>query len=382
MKKVVKMICVFEVVLLFSTLLSGCTWDFKDINQKSILTAVAVDKKDGLYHFLVEIANIEAAGNSENKGGSGNKYKYTEGHGTTISEAREDLDRQLDKEVHLSAVRALILTENFAKEHLVEYLYRLRTDQTYRKKTITVITREDPEDLFKKLNEQDLSLGFYTDDLLKTLEEGGETFTRTTTRLLENLSDRYTGVLIPCIGLRGKNVALIGYSVIYDTTIVGFIPMEEANSLVFMKADGKPKFDYVVPYQTNQFTIEVELKNKKIKPSYKNGIIHFDMAFHFETKLLYGQEKTPYHLTETDNRNITRSLEEILKTELVEAVDQAQKKFKCDYLQFDDEFRIKFPSQFKNMDWQTEFENLTYNIEVDAVLSDNEVIDYETGEQK
>ncbi|HOP12164.1 MAG TPA: Ger(x)C family spore germination protein [Oscillospiraceae bacterium] len=381
MKKARKALCVLVVILMLSVFLSGCAGDFKDINEKSIFTAVALDKKGDEFYFYVEIANIEGSSNSENKSGGSNKYITVTSHGKTITEARENMDRQLDNEVHLSAVRALILTENFAKEHLVEYLNRLRADEAYRKKTITVITQEDPENLFQICNQNNVSVGFYTEKVLKSLEENGETFTRTTTRLLENLSAEYTGILISCIGLQDQNISLKGYSVVNDSTIVGFIPVEEAKSVVFIKAD-KPGFDYVLSYKTNQFTIEVILKKKKIKPSYENGEINFDMAFDFEAKLMYGDEKTPYLFTQTDNANLTRSLTEMLKTGLIDAVGQAQKTFQCDYLQFDDIFRIKYPSQFDEMDWQNEFEKVTYSVDVTVVLNKNGVMDYETDEQK
>jgi len=381
MKKVRKPLCVLVVMLLLSALLSGCVGDSKDINEKSIFTAVALDKKGDEIYFYVEIANIEGSSNSENKSGTSNKYISVKSHGKTISEARENMERQLDNEVHLSAVRALILTENFAKEHLAEYLNRLRADEAYRKKTITVITKEDPENLFQICNENSVSVGFYTEKLLESLEENGVTFTRTTTRLLENLSAEYTGILMACVGLQDDNISLKGYSVVHDSTIVGFIPVEEAKSVVFIKAD-KPKFVYTLSYKTNQFTSEVILKKKKIKPVYENGEISYDMAFNFEAKLMYGDEKTPYHFTQTDNANVTKSLTEMLKTGLLDAVAQAQETFQCDYLQFDDIFRLKYPAQFDEMDWQKEFEKVTYSIDVKVVLNKNGVMDYETDEQK
>lgn len=373
-------ICFFILMLILPA--CGCTaLDSKDINKKSILTAVAVDKKGDEFYFYVEIANIEAGTNSESKGGTGKKYTLVIGHGKTIPEARENLDRQIDKQIYLSAVRVLVLTENFAKDNLVEYLYRLRADELYRKKTFTVITREDPEVLFKTCNDRDLSVGFYTEDLLKTLEENGESFTRTTTRLLENLSNHYTGILLPCIGLQEQNISLVGYSVVNGSTIVGFIPAQTSKGMIFIKAD-KPQFNYVMPYKNNQFTIQVKLKKRKVKPTYKNDEIHFEMSFEFDATLMYGDKRTPYHFTETDQANVTRSLEEMLKTELTEAVLLAQDYYKSDYLQFDDEFRIKYPSQFDKMDWQTEFEKATFSIDVKVVLSNTWMMDYETGEQK
>lgn len=368
-------------VFLFPVFVSGCA-DSKDINEKNILTAVALDKKGTEIYLYAEIANIQGAHKSEGKsGGAGNKYIYVKSHGKNIPEARENLNRQLDRQPYLSAIRTLVLTEDFAKEYLVEYLYRVRADELYRKKIYTVITKEDLEVLFKSSNAKDISVGFSIEEILKTLEETGESFSRTSTRLLENLSDKYTGILLPCIGLQDKENSLIGYSVVNGTTIDGFIPVEDSKGTIFIKAD-KPKFFYIVPYKDNKFTIEVRQKKRKIKPSYENCKINFDMKFYFEAKLMYGDKKTPYNFDDASNAGVTKILTGMLKDELTDAVELAQNRFKCDYLQFDDEFRIKFPVEFEKMDWQNEFSKASFNIDVDVVLIGAWMIDYETNESK
>lgn len=380
MKKISKILLILFVMLLLSAFVSGCA-DSGDINKKNIVTAVALDKKDDEIYLYAEIANIEGGSKSEGKsGGASSKYICVKGHGKTIPEAWQNIDRQLDKEIYLSAIGSIILTEDFAKEDLVEYLFRVRADELRRKKATIVITKEDPEELFRVSNEKDISVGFAIEKMLKTLEEEGQSFSRTTSRLIENLSDKYTGFLIPCIGLQDKENSLIGYSVVNGTTINGFIPVEGSKGTIFLKTD-KPKFYYIVPYKENKFTIEVSLKNRKIKPSYENGKISFDLKSDFEAKLMYGDKKTPYNFDDTANAAVAKDLTETLKSEITDAIEQAQKKFKCDYLQFHDEFRIKYPEEFEKMDWQTEFEKATFNIDVKVVLSDTWMMDYETDER-
>lgn len=373
MRKVSKILLILTVMIILTVIVSGCA-DSKDINEKRILTAVAIDKKNNEIYLYSEIANIEEANKSE---GVSKKYIYVKSHGTTIPKARENLDRELDKQTYVSGIRTLILSENFAKEDLVEYLYRDRADELYRKKVVTVITKEDPEKLFKISNQKHISVGFSIEEMLKTLEEAGGSFSRTTSQLIENLSKRYSGFLLPCIGLQGNENSLIGYSVVNNTTIDGFIPAEGSKGMVFIKTD-KPKFDYIVPYKDNKFTIEVSLKKRKIKPYYVNGKINFGMKFDFEAKLMYGDKKVPYNFDNAANAEITKILTDQLKNEITDAVEQAQKKFKCDYFQFNDEFRIKFPVEFEKMDWQNEFSKASFNVDVKVKLSETWMMDYET----
>jgi spore germination protein KC len=373
------------IVVVLSMLMSSCaSSDSKDINEKRILTAVALDKKDGEIYIYVEIANVEGGGSSKSKGetgASGSKYIHVISHGKDITEARENLDREIDKQPYLSAIRTLILTERFAKEDLVEYLYRLRAEELYRKKAITVTTKEDLDELFNASNEKDVSVGFSIEEMLKTLEESGESFSRITSRYLENLSTKYTGFLIPCIGLQNKENSLIGYSVVKGTKVTDFIPVEESEGAILLKTD-KPIFHYVVPYKDNKFTIMVSLKKRDIKPSYENGKISFDIKCSFDAKLMYGDKKTPYNFDDATNAKVTDTLTEMLKKQLTEAAEQAQKEYKCDYLQLYDEFRIKYPEKFEKMDWEEEFEKATVNIDVKVKLRGTWMMDYETDKNR
>lgn len=371
MKKFIKILLIVVVLLLVSILMSGCK-DSKDINKKSIFTAVIADKKDDELFFYLETANIE---------GGSHKYIYAKNHGKTLPEARENLNRQLDKEPFLSGVRIILLTEDFAKEHLVEYLFRQRADELYRKRTTTVITKEDPEELLKINHDKNISLGYFVEDMLQTLEEAGQSFPITTTQILEELSSNYTGFLIPCIGLQYNKNLLIGYSVVKGTAISGFIPVEESKGILLIKVD-KPVFYDIVPYKDNKFTLGVSLKKRKIKPSYEKGKISFDMKFDFQAKLMYGDKKTPYNFDDTANEAVTKALTEMLKNEISNAVEQAQKKFKCDYFDFDNEFRIKFPQEFQKMNWENEFEEAMFNIDVKVQLTRTSMMNYETNETK
>jgi amino acid transporter len=60
----------------------------------------------------------------------------------------------------------------------------------------------------------------------------------------------------------------------------------------------------------------------------------------------------------------------------------AQTEFECDYFQFDDEFRIKYPAAFEKMDWKKEFTKASVNVDakIDTLSYCN--VDYTTGEVK
>jgi spore germination protein KC len=374
MRKIaIKILLTTIAVLLFSVLLSGC-WDAIDINEKLIATAIAFDYKDGEIWYYIEYANIEAQKSIE--GASVNaKATYKKGHADTLSGMRVDLDRQIDKPMFLSGVRVLIFTESFANEYMMEYLYRFRADEDYRKKIETVITKDDPEQIFITTHEKKTVVGFVVEDTIETLDKSGLAVSRTTMRLIENLSSKYSGILLFTIGLENKDIALIGYSVVNGDKVTGFIPIEESEGVVFLKAE-KPKFYYIAPYNDYNYTVEVSLKKRKIKSFYENGQISFDIGLNFDAKLMYGNKKTPYNLEETDTKEIAQILQGIVLRDIYDALVLGQQKIKCDYFQFDDEFRVHFPVEFESMDWQKEFTNATISITVSVDLSTTYMMDY------
>ena len=297
------------------------------------------------------------------------------GKGETLLEVRADLDRQLDKPLSLSEVRSLILTEDFAKEHLLEYLYRLRADESYRKKVIIVTTRDNLDALFKALNGQEESLGYSAENTLATLEGLGGVFTRSASRLLENLSGTYTGILIPCIGLQDQQTALTGYSVVHDDRVIGFIPIEACKGLNLLKTDSATNY-YVIPYKQFQLSVEVVLTDREIKATYENGRPAFKISLKLDATLEYGDKKTPYNFTDTDNQAVTGILKQIIEQDVRDAVYQAQYTFKTDYLQLDDAFRVAYPEVYDSMDWNVSFGEATISAEAEVNLKPTIRVDY------
>lgn len=372
LSKYFKYLLVIVAVLLFPLIASGC-WDSKDINEKLIITAIAFDIKEDEIIYYIELAEINKA--QGDMGGSRAKFTSIKAHGKTLSEAKKNLDEKLNRPLYFSGVRAVIFTENFANQYLVEYLYRFRADENYRKKIQTVITTDDPETMFTTIQEKEASVGFAVEGLIESLDESGKSFSRTTMRLIENVSSDYTGILMSCVELKEKGIALTGYSVIDNNKITGFIPVEESKGVVFLKAD-KPKLTYAVPYNDMNLTINVELKKRKITASYKDGQIGFDIKCDFDAEVLYGDQKTPYNFEKTAIKEVTEILKNMLLKELYDAVERAHAEYKCDYLQLDDEFRIRYPAEFENMDWKSEFPESIITINVSVDLSTTHMMDY------
>ena len=96
----------------------------------------------------------------------------------------------------------------------------------------------------------------------------------------------------------------------------------------------------------------------------------------FDAKLMYGNQKTPYNFEDTATKEVTEILKDRLLEELNDAIERALFEYKCDYFQLDDEFRIRYPAEFENIDWQSEFPKSMITIYVNVDLSTTYMMDY------
>lgn len=375
--------CLLLVMAIILILPLGGCMDAVDINKKLIVTTVAIDKVGDEFWFYVEVANIQA-GSSTGSGGSaplGSKYFFVKGHGKTFSDGRLDIDRQLDLPIYIGGVRTLIMTERFADDDddLTQYLYRLRSDETYRKKVLTVTTHSDLDEMFDKMNKRNFSVGYSIENTVASLEQQGEAFSRTTSRLLENISSRYSGVLIPCIDMRNDETILSGYSVVNGNRVMGYIPIEECIGLNILKAD-KARTFFDIPFQGKLFTVKTVLGKRSITPYYQNGGIGYLFKLQFKATVEYGNSPTPYQLNADALKDMENSLRLIILEQLITTMDQAQNMYKTDYLQMDDAFRMKYPVVYDRLDWQSAFLSAKVYWDVKADLSVSPSLNYESGQ--
>ncbi len=371
MRKFLKLI-VFCIIMSFLMCTLCSCYDAMDINKKHIVTAVILDYKDQKVQFNVEIADIEGSDSDSGE----DKYKYVTGVGTTIMESRQQLDRNLDRQLYLSAIRAIIFTEDFINEYLIEYLNRLRASEQYNKKVIIVTTSCEPSELIETCKENKMSVGFSTEEMLTTLKKQGESFSRTTQEVIEKLSNDHAAMLLPCIGVKDKTNTLLGYTVIDKNKVKGFIDAQKANGAVLFNRE-KAESQYLVEYNGQDLSVEGKIKHCKIKPLYSDGKIKFKVDCQMKATLLYGDSRPPYTFSRSDYEKIERMLKQDVKKQIEQTVKKAQTEHGCDYLYFDDAFRIKYPKVFDTLDWTKEFKTANVDVDVKIDLDSIWLMDYE-----
>ena len=69
-------------------------------------------------------------------------------------------------------------------------------------------------------------------------------------------------------------------------------------------------------------------------------------------------------------------LEKIIEKEINDIILKSQKDFECDFLDFYNVFRIKYPDAAKDIDWNSEYSKAKFEVNAVVDLSAHGNIDY------
>lgn len=353
-------------IMLFS--LSGC-WDSIDVNEKSLLVSVGVDRKGKQHIFYAEIANLISEEDS-----STDKFTLVKSTGDSFIDVRHEEDIKFDKLQYLGATKILILTADLTKSGMADYMYRQRRLPDYRKTLKIVTTFDKVENLFNVELKKDLSLGIAIDDMIKLLIDNGQIVEYDTSQILEYLSSYHVCFLLPCINIKDNENAFTGYSIIQKGYYKGYIPIAHSKGLLCFLND-QAKLMYNVPFEDKIAIVEVKLKRRNIIPFYNNKTIRFNTHFVFESQVQYLNVNEG--LDDKAIMEVAKNLKALLMQDLNYAIAQSQNIFKGDYLGFYNAFRISYPNEIKEMDWYEEYLSTKIKITVETSLNPGGALDYD-----
>ncbi len=366
-KKLFKILFIVFVLCLATT---GC-WDALDINDRNVITAVLVDKTDYGFAFYVEIPPFSKT-TKAGEASQVNKPSIIKSEGRDYVEARKNLDRAMDKPIFLGAVQSVLLTDRLATFDIEEYLNRLRELNEYRKTVHVVVTTEDPEKLLSDVPENAASAGFAIEATLTSLVNTGQIEHVSLVDILNILSSAYKHYILPTIALVNGEPAVTGFTVFSGGMKTGFIPIADGDSIVLQSPDAK--ILYAVPYDDTHATVEVRLSRKKIAPHFSEENISFDIGLTFEAILLYPEKGKP--ITDSDEEMIGATLQAMLEHDFKEMFQKSQDMYRYDCYVLHEPFRITYPDEYKKMDWASEYQKATANINITVNLTDTDMLDY------
>lgn len=356
-------------ILFLLFFLTGC-WNYQELNEYAIVTGMAVDYKEGKYEVSFLIAN----GNKTEQEQA--KTSLLSGEGETIYNAIKDISLASPKELYISHLSVVIISEEVAREGISNLLdYLLREPQSHQ--NFYLLIAKDT----KALN------------ILSILSPLSDYPSQNIASNISNTAKLQGKISDASFNLFMEKYLSTGFEPIMNSvTIKGDIKEgQSSDSQDKTKQDAYTKLDTLAVFQKDKFvtwatqeeSIGIDLILGEIKTFYFNVPCEdrFAVTVSNDYQVKYQIEKDKIKIKaiaegtlrevdckinlekEEDIQKLEKAAEEEMRKYMVEAV-QLAKNNRTDIFGIGSKYYKKYPNQYKHIrDWNNFFVTLPIEIE-------------------
>lgn len=362
MKKLSKLL-----ILCILLILPGC-WDYRDINERSIVLSVGVDTLGDQVEFTGEIAKLRSgAGEDMNQNLAEGTY-YMEAYGKDFEEVRIHYDATFPYPIFLGATQSVIFGENFAKQGIEPYLNRINKFYDYRKTLITIVSQVPPRELYKINQDKETSVGLLVEKIVDNLKRNKMTVYSSFDELLSLIQLDGVGYLLPYVGLKNDDIAYLGLAVMKDSKLVSIIDYEETDGLIYALAE-KPVLTeslFSSEDKENKASLRTAVKRRRIKTEYRDEKVVFNMDLLVNGELRYQYFLRP--IPKEEEKYLENLICQKIKKDITNIFERSQKEFKCDIFQFAKHFRAEHPEIYRKLNWEEAYMTAELNVNVESEI--------------
>ena len=284
------------ILILPLLLLTGC-YNYRELNELAIATAVEVDKINDEFHLLVQVANPK----NQNDASSANQPQFVtyQGQGKTIQEAFRNIINNSSSKIYGMHIQLLIITENIAKEDIESMLDFFFRNVEIRKEFYVVLdTTKNDNELLKILTP---ITNLSSQNILNALETNNKFVGISNLVTFNDLMDIYLNdnkeLVLPTIYIEGNykegkneenlksteadaNIILGNMAIFKDEKLLGYLTKEQSIAVNILKNEVQ---DALIThkcsenkYSTEEITLEktdikIDLKNLKVSINIKGS---------------------------------------------------------------------------------------------------------------
>ncbi|MDD3392292.1 MAG: Ger(x)C family spore germination protein [Bacilli bacterium] len=377
------------IILILPLFLTGC-WNYRELNDMAIVSAIAIDKANDTYEVSVQIMNAKKGSSESGTSTSSNTNPITVLNvtGKTMHEALRNIVLQSPYKLYIGHMELIIIDESVAYDGISNIIDFFLRDPESRKQFKVLISKDSKaSDIIKIITPLE---NFPTQDLIKTINNADvyESSIREISydELLATIYAEGIEAVLPASIIIGSteegnsaentessetktNIILDNLAVFNDDTLVGFLDKNDgigynfitnniSYGVISFKCDEKNYAATEIIESSSDFTVSIEQNLPK-------AIINV---------------KTIAYLSELNcNNNITtkKGLEKIeemaekqIKKMIESSIETVQKQFGTDIFGFG-QYLYRNNQEYWNensYNWNNLFINLDYEINVDLLI--------------
>ncbi len=286
-------------LILLLPLLSGC-YNYRELNELGITTAVSIDYKDNNFYVIAEVINPIKQQDASSSNNS--PFVNYNSSSSSLQDAFRKVVLESPRQLYAAQLEIIVLSEEVVNNHLEEVLEYFARDPESRTEIKIIVAKT--EDSTKAITLQTLLTSLSSSNIINSLDLQskvlGMSYPVTLNELLNMYIDPYLEVVLPSMTLYGNYeigdekenittsspkaiVKIDGSTITKDNKILGYLDLEESKILNLI--NGKLKetiikmnyYDGYIIFEPNRIKVSREL-------DIKNNIIKIDISGYSKTK--------------------------------------------------------------------------------------------------
>lgn len=363
-------VALFLVLLLAGMFLTGC-WDRRDIEQRSLVSAIGIDKGaagDYLISIQVPIPNQIAGSTGTGGGGGGEAYRVITSTGDTLMEGLNNLQKRTNQMIFVGHTRVIAISEEVARENMASIIDGLRRKSSFRRLLWPIVVHGEARNLLTFSPKLEQLPTVFVMDQLKTSSKLG---------ILPKLSlgDMYIAMsktteepIAYYAHVSKEDIQLDQLAVFRGNRMVGHLNAHEIIPLIHIRNQRNgPDVTVPIDPEKNVFVTFHPKKTKtRINTRFEEGKPSFQIRIRMDGSITESTHKeiiNPVRWMNEVEQATAAYYEKLAKKTL----QKLQKEYQADILRLGTLFRGRYPEAWKKIDcWQTLFSNAEIQVAYDV----------------
>lgn len=333
-------------LILLLPLLSGC-YNYRELNELGITTAVSIDYKDNNFYVIAEVINPIKQQDASSSNNS--PFVNYNSSSSSLQDAFRKVVLESPRQLYAAQLEIIVLSEEVVNNHLEEVLEYFARDPEARTEIKIIVAKT--EDSTKAITLQTLLTSLSSSNIIKSLDLQskvlGMAYPVTLNELLNMYIDPYLEVVLPSMTLYGNYeigdekenittsspkaiVKIDGSTITKDNKILGYLDLEESKILNLI--NGKLKetiikmnyYDGYIIFEPNRIKVSREL-------DIKNNIIKINISGYSKTKEIQSNinAKDPKEI-----EKLNKALNMELEKKITDTFNSIREKYSTDVFGF------------------------------------------------
>jgi Ger(x)C family germination protein len=350
-------------IIISAYLFTGC-WNYREINNLSVVAGIAIDRNelDGKYEVTIEIVNIKKGNDISNNS------EYITLCGDSLFDIIRNMISVSSRRLYFSHAKIVIISKELAKDGLSKAIDWYIRDAETRTDIYLLISKEKTakEVLMTKRNEN-MIVSF---DLGKVIQNEKSVSTAPKVDLWDFLAilkqkEANTSLPLVFIDKSGeKEVPRIeGMAVIKDDKLIGMIDGDIAKYILFTTDEIKTGILVLGRKSSEPISFEIFKNRTKIKYKFDEGKIKAQVFTDTIVSIAEYQTQQPFNTSE-EKEVIEKQLANMLEESIYNSINMIQKEYKSDIFGFGITLHKDYPKVWKELsdNWEYNFENLEVEV--------------------